>query len=83
MTEAGRETIQALRLDREPLNKRRRTVLNRLRGEQEVILLGKGDLRPAAMIRVDAAFKALQNAVQPDAEFSAAAQDFLAGWTPP
>ena len=83
LTDRGRETIRALRLDREPLNKRRRTVINRLRGEQEIIRLGAGDTRPAAIARVRAASEALQNAVKPDAEFSAAAQDLLAGWTPP
>lgn len=83
LTDQGRETIRALKLDREPLNKRRRTIINRLRGEQEVIKLGARDTRPDAVTRVVAARNALRDAVKPEAEFSAAAQDFLLGWTPP
>lgn len=37
LTIAGKETIRILKLDREPLNKRRRTLINRLRGDQETI----------------------------------------------
>ena len=83
LTEEGRETIKTLRLDREPLNKRRRTLINRLRGEREIIELWSNDNRLSAVARVTAAQQSLRDAVKPCAEFSSAAQDFLAGWVPP
>ena len=83
LTDQGRETIRALKLDREPLNKRRRTLIHRLQGEQEVIKLWARDTQAGAVERVEAARQALRDAIQPHAEFSAAAQDFLSGWTPP
>ena len=83
LTAQGKETIRALSLDREPLNKRRRTLINRLGGDQEIIRLWEHDHRPEAIARVAAARGALLDAVKPTAEFSGAAQDFLDRWTSP
>ena len=81
-SDMGRETIKVLKLDREPLNKRRRTLINRLHGDLEIISLWSHDQRADAVRRVEAARLALANAVLPTAEFSATAQDFLDNWTP-
>jgi hypothetical protein len=83
LTDEGRETIRQLKLDREPLNKRRRTLIHRLDGERDVIKLWANDHRAEAQQRVQAARQVLADAILPQAEFSATARDYLAGWTPP
>jgi xanthine dehydrogenase iron-sulfur cluster and FAD-binding subunit A len=82
VTDAGRRTVEALKLDREPLNKLRRRLIRRLRDHQSTVRNLLGDERPEIVDKVTLARMELAEAVRPDAEFSAAAQDFLLGWTP-
>lgn len=78
-TPEGKATVKALKLDREALNLARRThlkVLDRMRR----IVSTMGDREdPEAVALVAEARLSLQEAVSPEAVFSAAAQDFLAG----
>ncbi|HLY06716.1 MAG TPA: hypothetical protein VKR31_13305 [Rhizomicrobium sp.] len=82
LTDAGRETISVLRLDRESLNKRRRKLIRRLEGDQNIIKTLGTDTHPARRRLVTDARNSLKMAIRPEAEFSAAAQDFIAGWRP-
>lgn len=82
VTEEGRVTIEVLHLDRDQLTKKRRKLIGRLQGDLDTIASFENNPDPAAIERVTRAHVALQDAVQPHAEFSAMAQDFLAGWTP-
>jgi hypothetical protein len=82
VTDAGKRTIVALRLDREPLNRLRRKLLVRLRDHQCTVRNLSEDARPEIVMKVALARLELAEAVRPDAEFSATAQDFLAGWRP-
>ena len=83
ITDAGKRTIIALRLDREPLNKARRKLIRRLKDHVSTLRNLEHDPRPEIIDKVTLARLELAEAVQPQAEFSAAAQDFLAGWAPP
>lgn len=82
LTDAGRTTVEILRLDREPLNERRRKLIRRLQGELDVIRLLGNDPHPDKRALADDSRAALVRAVQPDAEFSSAASDYLARWRP-
>jgi uncharacterized protein (TIGR02646 family) len=75
----GETTVRTLKLDREPLNLRRRRHLNRLNTLQNVIRLLASDPRPEAQVAVAEARAELAQAVLPQAEFAAVSQDFLAG----
>jgi hypothetical protein len=83
VTEAGRRTIESLRLDREPLNKRRRRLIARLKDHRSTVQHLADDPRPDIVDKVTMARLELAEAVRPDAEFSSAAIDYLADWFPP
>ena len=83
VTEAGRRTIESLRLDREPLSKRRRQAIARLKDHLSTVRHLSEDPRPEIVDKVTIARLELAEAVRPDAEFSAMAADYIAGWTPP
>jgi hypothetical protein len=83
ISDAGRRTIIALKLDREPLNQARRKLIRRLKDHLSTVRNLQNDPRPEIVDKVTFARLELAEAVRPDAEFSAAAQDFLVGWTPP
>lgn len=83
ISDRGWRTIDSLRLDREPLNKRRRALIKQLKKAQRTIALHSDDMRPDVIDEVGLARADLVEAVSPFSEFSAAAQDFLVGWSPP
>jgi hypothetical protein len=80
LTEEGRTTIEVLGLDRYALNRDRRKYLRRLEGDLEIIRLLEDDPRPRAAELVVKASVTVADAVLPSSEFSAAAQDMIAGW---
>lgn len=82
VTEAGKRTVTALRLDREPLNRLRRRLIIRLREHEDTVAHLAGDPRPEIIAKVARARQELQEAVLPSSEFSAVAQDFIAKWRP-
>ena len=76
-SEAGRTTIQRINLDREALCASRRKHLRLLEALLEIIRLARGDPQPDRIETVTRARAALAACMKPDAEFSAATEDFL------
>lgn len=77
-TDAGRVTINLLKLDREELNLARRSHLATLDHLLTITKLLEDDPRPDAVAAVRDARDILDRAQQPEAVYSAAAQDYLA-----
>ena len=86
-TAAGRETIKRLKLDREALCRDRRKHFALLQALINIIRLNELDERPEAIRCVRDARLILLKFMEPESEFSAASQDFLAPfreyWNPP
>lgn len=77
-TEAGRTTIERIKLDREALCSSRRKHFRLLEALLKIIRLSRDDPRPAHIQAVREARSELAACMRPEAEFSAASQDFLA-----
>jgi uncharacterized protein (TIGR02646 family) len=76
-SEAGRATVQRIKLDREALCASRRKHFRLLEALLEIIRLGREDTRPDRVAAVTCARTALVDCMKPNAEFSAASEDFL------
>ena len=77
LTDAGRQTIKFLDLNRDPLIEERLKHFRRLRAFSDLLRLSRNSTEPEDVQSRDDAHEELASAVRPASEFSAMAVDFL------
>lgn len=77
ITEKGRKTVSTLKLDRTALNEERLVVANYIRRMKDIVIMFEENPSPECAVILDDVRIYLARAVEPDAIYSAMAQDLL------
>jgi len=77
VTAKGRQTVKTLQLDRQALNEERLVEANRIKMMRDIVKTHEANPSPQYKVIADKARRYLENAVKPEAIFSAMAQDLL------